>query len=152
MFDNSDYRRGPAENWWPLGLRGITWSIRAVNHSPCEKAKPKRIPSFHKTVFPWPHHERTLWTEFSRIQKEAGVHLPCHEDHEHTDACHLYGFHDLRRAFATMNAETLSGDAQQALIRHKTYATSKRYINMGRQLKRAVHKLHVPAVLKTSVG
>ena len=42
--------------------------------------------------------------------------------------------------------------AGQAVMRHKTYATIKRYINMGRQLKRAVDKLHVPAVLKTSAG
>lgn len=41
----------------------------------------------------------SLWTEFQRIQEAAGIHLSCHEDHEHTARCHVYGFHDLRRGF-----------------------------------------------------
>ncbi|HUT12959.1 MAG TPA: tyrosine-type recombinase/integrase [Thermoguttaceae bacterium] len=49
-------------------------------------------------VFYWPHPERALWGEFRTIQESAGVHLPCHEKHVHTPACHVYGFHDLRRA------------------------------------------------------
>jgi integrase len=98
-------------------------------------------------LFPWPHHERTLWVEFGRIQRVAGIHLPCYERHEHTPSCHVYGFHDIRRAFATMNAETLTADALQALIRHKSYVTTKRYINMAKQINRAVENLHVPEVL-----
>jgi len=108
----------------------------------------RRIVDFGELVFPWPHHERTLWTDFARIQQAAGIHLPCHERHEHTDACYLYGFHDLRRAFATMNAPKLSADALQALMRHKSYLTTQRYINMARQLDRAVEGLHVPEVLR----
>ncbi|HUT13606.1 MAG TPA: tyrosine-type recombinase/integrase [Thermoguttaceae bacterium] len=49
-------------------------------------------------VFYWPHHERTLWLDFHEIQRAAGIDLPCHENHVHTPACHVYGFHDLRRA------------------------------------------------------
>src|SRR5262245_21591630 len=49
-------------------------------------------------VFPWPHDPRTLWSEFTRIQTEAGIHLVCRENHEHTPSCHVYGFHDFRRA------------------------------------------------------
>ena len=56
----------------------------------------KCVATFDTLVFPWNHHERTLWSEFDRIQIQAGIHLPCHESHEHTAACHLYGFHDLR--------------------------------------------------------
>ncbi len=103
-------------------------------------------------VFYWPHHERTLWADFARIQEAAGIHLPCHEKHEHTPACHLYGFHDLRRAFATVNAPTLTGDALQALMRHKSYQTTQRYINMAQQLDDAVETLHVPDVLKAELS
>jgi len=115
----------------------------------------RKLVDFGPTVFPWPHHERTLYAEFGRIQKAAKdkdgeriIDLPCHEDHEHTDACHLYGFHDLRRAFATQNALRLSENALQALMRHKSYLTTKKYINMARQLDGAVEQLHVPECLK----
>jgi hypothetical protein len=51
-----------------------------------------------------------------------------------------------------MNAEALSGDALQALMRHKSYTTTQLYINMSRQLNRSAEKLHVPDVLKVSAG
>jgi len=60
---------------------------------------------------------------------------------------YLYGFHDLRRAFATVNTETLTTDSLQALMRHKSYITTQRYINMAHQLIRSMDGLHVPAVL-----
>ena len=110
------------------------------------------IASFEPVVFPWYHSREGLWTHFGKIQRAAGIHLPCHEKHVHTPSCHVYGFHDLRRAFATVNAETLSADALQSLMRHKSYTTTQRYINMARQLDRAVETLHVPDVLKTGAG
>jgi len=58
-----------------------------------------------KYVFAWSHDKRALWVEFGRIQRAVGIHLPCKEEHEHTPACHVYGFHDFRRAFATVNAK-----------------------------------------------
>ena len=87
-------------------------------------------------------------SEFERIHRTAGVHLSCNEDHEHTDSCHCYGYHDLRRAFATVNAETWSADSLQALMRHKSYTTTQRYINMAHQLNRSAEGLHVPEVLR----
>jgi hypothetical protein len=33
-------------------------------------------------------------------------------------------------------------------MRHKSYLTTQRYINMARQMKTAVASLHVPDVLK----
>lgn len=78
------------------------------------------IRTFEPVVFPWYHHRRTLDTQWDKIQNAAGIHLPCHEDHEHTPACHLYGFHDLRRAFATENAENLTATELQRLMRHKS--------------------------------
>jgi integrase len=108
----------------------------------------KRLPGFTPTVFPWNHNRRTLDTEFARIQRAAGINLRCPERHEHTEACHVYGIHDLRRAFATMNADRLTPDALQTLMRHKSYTTTQVYINMARQTDEAVEVLHVPEVLR----
>jgi integrase len=58
----------------------------------------KKLAGFDPHVFPWNHDRRTLDTEFHRVQRAAGICLPCRMAHEHTDACHAYGFHDLRRA------------------------------------------------------
>ena len=57
-----------------------------------------------------------------------------------------YTFHDFRRAFATMNADKLTPDALQALMQHKDYQTTQRYIALARQLKPAVAELFVPSV------
>ena len=53
-----------------------------------------------------------------------------------------YGFCDLRRAFATMNAHRLTASAFQELMRHKSYTTTLKYINMARQMDEAVAVLH----------
>lgn len=66
---------------------------------------------------------------------------------KHNAKCGLYGFHDLRRAFAICNADRLSADALQAMMRHKSYQTTQPYINMANQLNRAANELFVPDVL-----
>ena len=109
----------------------------------------RRIPGFDPAMFPWHHNRRTLQTELAQIQEAAGIKLPCRGNHEHSRFCYVYGFHDFRRAFATMNADKLSADALQALMRHKSYLTTQKYINMSRQLDAAVAVLHVPDVLRT---
>ena len=86
------------------------------------------------------------------IQEAAGVRLTCREAHEHNRHCHVYGFHDLRRAFATMNADKLTADALQTLMRHRSYQTTQKYISMARQMDAAVAALHVPAVLQAAGG
>jgi integrase len=106
------------------------------------------LAGFTPTVLPWNHNERTLYDEFARIQQAAKINLPCPKMHEHGPHCYVYGFHDLRRAFATMNADRLTPDALQALMRHKSYQTTQLYINMARQLNEVVADLHVPDVLK----
>jgi integrase len=90
------------------------------------------IAAFTPTVLPWPHHRRTLDEEFLRIQQAAGIHLRCPGEHEHTPECHVYSWHDLRRAFATYNADQLTPDALQALMQHKSYTTTQKYINLAR--------------------
>jgi integrase len=108
----------------------------------------RKLAGFDSRVFPWNHNQRTLWSEFAKVQEAAGVRLDCHEQHTHTRYCHVYGFHDLRRAFATMNADKLTADALQTLMRHKSYLTTQRYINMARQMDAAVTGLYVPDVLR----
>jgi integrase len=58
----------------------------------------------------------------------------------------------MRRAFATINAPKLTADALQALMRHKSYQTTQRYINMARQLDEAIKVLDVPKVLQPQAG
>jgi len=76
------------------------------------------------------------------------VNLSGSKEHTHTESCHRYGFHDLRRAFATMNASRLTADALQHLMQHKSYATTQKYINMAKHEDEAVACLHVPEVLQ----
>ena len=109
--------------------------------------------SFDDRVFPWDKDRRGLYDEFARIQDAAGIYLACpyagDERHgECTDACHRYGFHDERRAFATMNAMNMTREALQALMRHRDPNTTDLYINYARQVKPAVANLHVPNVLR----
>lgn len=112
----------------------------------------KKIAGFGPKVFPWEYNKTTLYKQFGAIQERAKIKLRCHHDHTHTPACHVYGFHDFRRAFATMNADKLTADALQALMRHKSYSTTRRYIAIARQMNEAVAKLHVPEVLQTRAG
>ncbi len=95
----------------------------------------------------WPHSKRHLWTEWGRMQRAAGIHLPCIGDHEHTPACHVYGFHDFRRAFATQNAPRMKPEALQRLMRHRSYTTTLKYVHMARQVDDAVEAIAVPKVL-----
>ena len=106
----------------------------------------RKIVSFEPVAFPWPHNRRALWEQFAKIQEEAGIRLTCPKEgkHECMDACHLYGFHDFRRALATANAETLTADALPSLMRHQSYTTTQRYIKLANNLKRSAEKLFVP--------
>jgi len=97
-----------------------------------------------RLVFWWPHNDRTLWEDFRRIQEEGGIHLPCREKHVHTPRCYVYGFHALRRGFATENFDRMTAEELQAMMQHASYATTQRYISMARQLKQTAEKLYVP--------
>jgi integrase len=92
----------------------------------------RRLAGFDAFVFPWTHPRRSLFEELHRIEHAAGVHA--------------YGFHDLRRAFATMNAGRMTADALQHLMQHSTYATTQRYINLAQQMNPAVQNLFVPDI------
>lgn len=108
----------------------------------------ERIRGFGRLVFPWPHAGPMLWRTFHRLQRLAGIHLPCREDHEHTASCAVYGFHDLRRAFATINAARMDPASLQRLMRHKDFKTTLKYINASSRLQDIVETMPVPAVLR----
>ena len=80
-------------------------------------------------VFPWSHAKATLFKQFAALQKAAGV-KPTTKNR--------YGFHDLRRGFATMNADRLTADVLQAMMHHQNYTTTQRYIALARQLRPSV--------------
>jgi integrase len=102
-------------------------------------------------VFRWVHDRKLLWQEFRRIQAAVGIKLDCPEKHEHTPACGCYGFHDLRRSYATVMAPKLKPEALQKLMRHKSYSTTLRYVALGDQLRDAVAMMPVPDVLRPEV-
>jgi integrase len=99
--------------------------------------------AFTNQVFPWGLSREMLWTQFQRLQKAANV-KPTKKT--------WYGFHDVRRGFATYNADRMTADALQALMGHKDYSTTQRYINMARQLNPTIQNLHVPALPKKEEG
>jgi len=109
----------------------------------------RKIPGFTPAVFPWRHSEKHLWRQFQRIQTAAGIQKVCRKDHPHTDACRHYGFHDLRRGFATQNADTLSASQLQTMMRHSDYTTTQKYINMAAQMSGVTDRLKVPTLDST---
>ena len=103
----------------------------------------RKLAGFDPCFFPWNHGRRRVFEEFHKLQDAAGVRRPRGD---------YYGFHDLRRAFATMNAEHLTPDALQALMQHKDYQTTQVYIAIAKQLNPAVQNLYVPDVRRKEPG
>jgi integrase len=110
----------------------------------------RRTVGFQPLVFYWPHDRRTLDTELHRIQEVAGINLPCPDAdrHECTDACHRYGFHSLRRGHATLNADGMTAPVLQRKMRHRSFQTTLRYINLSDKMKKATEQVYVPEFLR----
>ncbi len=102
------------------------------------------IRRFDPRIFPWENTRRTLYRQYHRIQQAAGIHLPCDGDHEHAESCHVYGFHDFRRSFATLNGE-LPVSFQQNQMGHSSYATTLKYVKFAEQQRTYAEQLHLPA-------
>lgn len=103
----------------------------------------RRLVSFAPCVFTWERSRRTLYDAFAALQKVAGV--------KREDGL-AYGFHDFRRAFATMNADRLTADALQSLMQHRAYSTTQKYINLARQHNATVAALYVPDIVKAGTA
>ena len=110
----------------------------------------RRVVSLDPLVFPWAHNQRTFDVQLHRIQVAAGIHLPCIIPREHrcTPTCHLYGMHDLRRAYATENCDRLPLPVLQKKMRHRDIQTTMRYVEMARKMKKAVENVYVPEFLR----
>jgi integrase len=111
----------------------------------------KRIETFGPHVFQWDTNRRALWIHFAMIQAAAKTHdnkpLP-----KAGKGGRCYGFHDLRRGFATMNAEGMDLFQLQGLMQHKSLSTTKLYVNMANRLTGAVQGLYVPDVGRKAVA
>jgi len=112
----------------------------------------RALVDFHPLVFRWCHRRDTLWEGFGRIQEAAGIRPACREDHQHTPACHTYGLHDLRRAFAPGSALHLAPEALPEMMGHRNYTTTQRHIDMARQVAGAADEIRAAGFLRARRG
>lgn len=111
-------------------------------------AEVKAVSTFRPELFYWPQSERRLLDQFHAIQQAAGIHLPCPDEgtHDCDVACHLYGFHAMRRMYATVNAARLPAPVLQHKMRHKSFATTQRYLKMAEMMTASAEDVFVPTV------
>ena len=112
----------------------------------------KRIKTFGEThVFPWDTNRRGLWEQFAKIQEATRIadDKPMPKGGK---GGRWYGFHDLRRGFATQNAARMDLFELQDLMQHKSLSTTKLYVNMANRLTSAVSGLYVPDVARSNVA
>jgi integrase len=107
--------------------------------------------NFSTRVFPWPHTRRALWTVFGEIQESTklpdGSALP-----RGGKDGRRYGFHDLRRGFATMNAGQMDLFELQRLMQHKSLETTRIYVAMAHRLKNVTDRLFVPQLKRSAAN
>jgi integrase len=96
-------------------------------------------------VFPWNYSLRTMDRELHRIQKAAGIRLPCREKHEHTAACHVYGFHSFRYAHATYNH---GNPRLQQQMGHASETMTKHYIKYAEAHQQDAYNAYLTPALR----
>lgn len=108
------------------------------------------IVGFSDLLFDWPMSNQSLLDDFHAIQKAAGIHLACpdSDEHECTETCHLYGFHAIRRGYASLNVVRLPAAVLQRKMRHKSFATTQRYLKLGDAMKEAAADVWTPTTAK----
>jgi hypothetical protein len=101
-------------------------------------------------VFPWNHAKTHLAVIYRKLQRSAGIDLVCDREgqHECTDACHCYCFHDFRRAHATENVDAVGAERLQAQMGHASFSTTRLYINYAKRHKETAYPVHLPAFAK----
>jgi integrase len=99
-------------------------------------------------VFPWNHDRTTLGNEFEKLQKLAGIHLPCPGNHTHTSKCHVYGFHDIRRSHATYNYGRVDDAELQEQMGHASFQTTRQYIKFAKLHQHRPYNAFLPTALQ----
>ena len=107
----------------------------------------RKLIDFGEMVFYWPHHEPPCGLTLRGSRKQGGFICTATRSTITRQPATATGSTTFVGP-STVNAETMSADALQALMRHKSYSTTQRYINLANQVNRAVEGLHVPDVLK----
>ena len=65
---------------------------------------------------------------------------------------HYDGFHALRRAYATLNADAMPAAVLQRKMRHRSFTTTLRYIALAEKMKKSAERVFVPEFLKAKKG
>jgi integrase len=175
-FEPADWWRALLVTLWVSGMRigavmALKWSDvdleagTAMSRAKDNKSKKdqrvdlraavellRKLKSFDARVFPWDRDRTALYSHFAKLQTAAGIHLPCPGEHEHTDRCHLYGFHDFRRAHATYNYGRVSDRDLQSQMGHASFATTQRYIKFAEQHREKAYDVLLPKSLVTAAG
>lgn len=103
-------------------------------------------------LLPWNHHKRTLWVQFEKIQKAAGVVAPCprqgEKGHECRESCHVFGFHAIRYSHARFNFDNPELQNQMG---HATAVMTEHYRKWGER-RAAQYNAHFPAGLTPEAG
>jgi integrase len=173
-FTPAEWWRALLVTLWATGMRiGAVLSLRwedvdldagtAISRAKHNKAKKDQrvhiaavvnwlrpLKGFDPRVFPWDWDKTALYTHFRKLQEAAGVHLHCPGDHEHTPACHVYGFHDFRRAHATFNYGRVSDRDLQQQMGHASFSTTQRYIKYAEGHKEKAYNALIPDAMKAA--
>lgn len=91
-----------------------------------------------KKLFPWNMDRRCLYRDFECIQQAAQI-----EPRDKPEG-RWYSFHDLRRGFATMNADRMDPFELQQLMQHRDLKTTMKYVQMAQRIKMTADKVKVP--------